>query len=78
MDQDNKNVTELLGDTDNLPANLLILPLAQKPLFPGLFTPIYITGQDDVSIINQAAARNTRRNMANDTPASSRLCRSLS
>ncbi len=57
MDQDNKNVTELLGDTDNLPANLLILPLAQKPLFPGLFTPIYITGQDDVSIINQAAAR---------------------
>ena len=43
----------LEGQNPELPENLLILPLSTKPLFPGLFTPLYITGKNDITLINQ-------------------------
>jgi len=40
-----------------LPKNLFILPLPIKPLFPGLFTPLMVTGANDIALINQAMSR---------------------
>jgi len=37
-----------------LPDKLFIVPLLGKPIFPGIFTPIMITSNDDIEIVNQA------------------------
>ncbi len=37
-----------------LPDKLFIVPLMGKPIFPGIFTPIMITSNEDIEIINQA------------------------
>lgn len=51
MENDNTFTIEEPGE---LPFNLLILPLGTKPLFPGMFAPLYITGENDITIVNQA------------------------
>ncbi len=37
-----------------LPDKLFIIPLMGKPIFPGIFTPIMITSNEDIDIVNQA------------------------
>ena len=51
MENDN---TFTIEEPSELPYNLLILPLGTKPLFPGMFAPLYITGENDITIVNQA------------------------
>ena len=46
-----------MEETSGLPANLLVLPLTTKPLFPGLFTPLYISGDRDITVINQVVSK---------------------
>ena len=41
----------------SLPANLLMHPLSTKPIFPGLFTPLYISGENDIVLINQCISK---------------------
>ena len=48
------DLDSILEDEKLLPKNLFILPLAMKPLFPGLFTPLMITDQEDIAIIEKA------------------------
>lgn len=45
-----------LQDPKVLPTTLLILPLSVKPMFPGLFCPIMVTGERDMDTVNQAIA----------------------
>ncbi|HKL60521.1 MAG TPA: endopeptidase La [Sphaerochaeta sp.] len=45
---------ELLPIEQLLPNNLFILPVTGNPVFPGLFTPLMITDNQDVEIVNQA------------------------
>ena len=42
------NNTQIREDQNNLPANLLVLPLTTKPLFPGMFAPLFISGEKDM------------------------------
>lgn len=37
-----------------LPSNLFLLPIVGNPVFPGLFTPLMLTDQIDMDIIDQA------------------------
>ncbi len=50
------DLDSILEDEKLLPRNLFILPLAMKPLFPGLFTPLMVTDQEDIAIIEKAQA----------------------
>src|SRR5574344_264091 len=45
-----------LQDPKVLPTTLLILPLSVKPMFPGLFCPIMVTGERDMDTAKQAIA----------------------
>ncbi|MBG0766120.1 endopeptidase La [Sphaerochaeta halotolerans] len=45
---------ELMPIEQLLPNNLFILPVTGNPVFPGLFTPLMITDNQDVEIVNQA------------------------
>src|SRR5690554_4261541 len=45
---------ELMPVEQLLPNNLFILPVTGNPVFPGLFTPLMITDNQDVEIVNQA------------------------
>ncbi|MDT4761759.1 endopeptidase La [Sphaerochaeta sp. PS] len=45
---------ELMPIEQMLPNNLFILPVTGNPVFPGLFTPLMITDNQDVEIVNQA------------------------
>ncbi len=37
-----------------LPNKLFIIPLLGKPIFPGIFTPLMVASQEDISIIEQS------------------------
>ncbi len=37
-----------------LPNKLFIIPLLGKPIFPGIFTPLMIASQEDISVIEQS------------------------
>lgn len=39
-----------------LPNRLVVVPLTGKPIFPGIFTPLMITGAEDVAAIEEAAS----------------------
>lgn len=45
---------EIIVAEQALPNKLFIVPLLGKPIFPGIFTPIMITSNDDIDIVNQA------------------------
>ncbi len=45
---------EILPSDQILPNRLLMIALNGKPVFPGLFTPLMITTEDDLEVINQA------------------------
>lgn len=45
---------EIIVAEQALPDKLFIVPLLGKPIFPGIFTPIMITSNDDIDIVNQA------------------------
>ena len=43
-----------LQDPKVLPNYLFILPLSVKPVFPGLFCPLVVTGEKDIEVVNRA------------------------
>jgi ATP-dependent Lon protease len=45
---------EIIVAEKALPEKLFIVPLLGKPIFPGIFTPIMITSNEDIEIVNQA------------------------
>ena len=45
---------ELLPVEQALPNNLFILPVVGNPVFPGLFTPLMLTDQSDLDVVDQA------------------------
>lgn len=46
--------SEVILANENLPQQLYIIPIAGKPLFPGMFTPILINEQDDIALVEKA------------------------
>lgn len=45
---------EIIPSDQVLPNRLLMIALNGKPVFPGLFTPLMITSEDDLAVVNQA------------------------
>ncbi len=45
---------EIIVANKGLPSELLIIPMASKPLFPGVFTPILISEADDIALVEKA------------------------
>ncbi|MDD7588720.1 LON peptidase substrate-binding domain-containing protein, partial [Bullifex porci] len=43
-----------LQDPKVLPNYLFILPLSIKPVFPGLFCPLVVTGEKDIEVVTRA------------------------
>lgn len=41
-------------ETDSLPKRLFVIPLQGRLIFPGIFTPLMITGNDDIHLIEEA------------------------
>ena len=54
MPEDNQNSKQVVSLADSLPSHIHIVPLQGKPIFPGIFTPIMITGSEDLVIIEKA------------------------
>jgi ATP-dependent Lon protease len=42
-----------------LPNKLLIIPLSGKPIFPGIFTPLMISSEEDIEVVDQAMSSNS-------------------
>lgn len=42
------------GEADPLPKRLFVIPLQGRLIFPGIFTPLMITGTDDIHLIEEA------------------------
>ena len=49
-----KKKNEILPADQVLPAKLPIIPLQGRPIFPGIFTPLMVTNQEDIKAIDQA------------------------
>ena len=41
-----------------LPNKLFIIPLNGRPIFPGIFTPLMISGKEDIDVVNKAMESN--------------------
>jgi ATP-dependent Lon protease len=41
-----------------LPNKLFIVPLSGKPIFPGIFTPLMISSEEDIQVIDQSMSNN--------------------
>ncbi len=54
MPEDNQDSNQVISLADSLPSHIYIVPLQGKPIFPGIFTPIMITGSEDLVIIEKA------------------------
>ncbi|PHN08705.1 endopeptidase La [Flavilitoribacter nigricans DSM 23189 = NBRC 102662] len=52
IEEENPNQVQAVEDI--LPHNLTILPLLQRPVFPGMPIPIAFTGKDKVSVLKKA------------------------
>jgi ATP-dependent Lon protease len=45
---------EIISIDQALPNKLPLIPLMGRPIFPGIFTPIMITGQEDLEVVEGA------------------------
>ncbi len=48
------NTNEIISSDQLLPNKLTLIPLAGRPIFPGIFTPLMITSTDDVKVVEEA------------------------
>ena len=48
------NTNEIIPSDQLLPNKLTLIPLAGRPIFPGIFTPLMITSTDDVKVVEEA------------------------
>ncbi len=51
---DNSNENSIIPTDQLLPNKLTLIPLAGRPIFPGIFTPLMITSNDDVKVVEEA------------------------
>jgi ATP-dependent Lon protease len=61
MDKNNKDKTNkpqnsnsILSAEQMLPNKLFLIPLQGRPIFPGIFTPLMVTSQEDTKVIENA------------------------
>ena len=55
MAKDNNSTENSIISTDQiLPNKLTLIPLAGRPIFPGIFTPLMISSNDDVKVVEEA------------------------
>ncbi|MDF1568916.1 MAG: endopeptidase La [Spirochaetaceae bacterium] len=52
MSDENEN--QVIAASEALPNHIYVVPLQGKPIFPGIFTPIMITGAEDITVIDKA------------------------
>ncbi len=53
--KDDNSIENSIISTDQLlPNKLTLIPLAGRPIFPGIFTPLMITSNDDVKVVEEA------------------------
>ncbi len=50
----NSNENSIIPTDQLLPNKLTLIPLAGRPIFPGIFTPLMITSNDDVKVVEEA------------------------
>ncbi len=48
------NTNEIIPSEQMLPNKLTLIPLAGRPIFPGIFTPLMINSNDDVKVVEEA------------------------
>lgn len=53
-----ENENQVIAATEALPNNIYVVPLQGKPIFPGIFTPIMISGTEDIAVIEKAMETN--------------------
>ena len=64
-----------------LPNKLFIIPLSGKPVFPGIFTPLMVTSEEDIQVVDQAmeadslVGLNLLKNTETEEPASEDIFR---
>ena len=51
---DNSNENSIIPTDQILPNKLTLIPLAGRPIFPGIFTPLMINSNDDVKVVEDA------------------------
>ncbi len=51
---DNSNENSIIATDQILPNKLTLIPLAGRPIFPGIFTPLMISSNDDVKVVEDA------------------------
>lgn len=51
---DNSNENSIISTEQLLPNKLTLIPLAGRPIFPGIFTPLMISSADDVKVVEEA------------------------
>ena len=52
------NENQVINAAEALPNLIYVVPLQGKPIFPGIFTPIMITGTEDIAVIDKAMETN--------------------
>ncbi len=50
----NSNENSIISSDQLLPNKLTLIPLAGRPIFPGIFTPLMINSADDVKVVEEA------------------------
>ena len=50
----NSNENSIISADQLLPNKLTLIPLAGRPIFPGIFTPLMISSADDVKVVEEA------------------------
>ncbi len=50
----NSNENSIISTEHLLPNKLTLIPLAGRPIFPGIFTPLMINSADDVKVVEEA------------------------
>lgn len=50
----NSNENSIISTDQLLPNKLTLIPLAGRPIFPGIFTPLMINSSDDVKVVEEA------------------------
>lgn len=58
IENENENENQVIAATEALPNNIYVVPLQGKPIFPGIFTPIMISGTEDIAVIEKAMETN--------------------
>ena len=51
---DNSSENSIIPTDQILPNKLTLIPLAGRPIFPGIFTPLMINSNDDVKVVEEA------------------------